>query len=260
MFSEQILPRLDSMDGVILFSMLHLAGMGESDVGATIKDLMVREGDVVVGTTASGGMVSARITVRAASAQQGRTLIEQTVTEIRRRLGDHVFGQDQTTLAGAVGELLQQKGQTLATAESCTGGLIAKLLTDVSGSSSHYRGTVVAYENDVKTCLLGVDEKTLCEHGAVSEPVAEAMARNARERIGADWAISTTGIAGPSGGTDQKPVGLVYIGIAGEDGCEVFKRHYPGDRETMRLRTALGGLNELRMRLLRSVPEPEKDG
>ncbi len=259
MFSEQILPRLDAENSVILFSTVHLAGMGESDVGATIEDLMVREGDVVVGTTASGGMVSARITVRAASAEQARTLTERTVCEIRRRLGDHVFGQDQTTLAGAVGELLQQKAQTLATAESCTGGLIGKLLTDVPGSSAHYRGTVVAYENDVKSSLLEVGEQILREHGAVSGPVARAMAQGARKRIGADWAISTTGIAGPSGGSDQKPVGLVYIGIAGPEGCEVFKRHYPGDRETMRLRTALGALNELRMQLLSRGPESRRE-
>jgi nicotinamide-nucleotide amidase len=256
MYSEIIAPRLPDGAGSILYASLHVAGMGESDVAAAIKDLMVRDGDVIVGTTATGGMVSARITARGEDVDGAREHIDATVREIRRRLGQAVVGQDQTTLAAAVGQLLDQRNQHLATAESCTGGLIAELVTDVPGSSGWFRGSIVAYDNEIKQAILDVDEQLLIDHGAVSEPVARAMAEGARRKLGCDWAVSTTGIAGPTGGTDEKPVGLVFVGIAGPKHKTVHRHNYPGDRSTMRLRTALGVLNHLRLALLKAGVVP----
>jgi nicotinamide-nucleotide amidase len=260
MYAEIVAPRLPDGTGAILYSSLHVAGMGESDVAAAIKDLMVRDGDVIVGTTASGGMVSARITAHGDCIDRARGHIEATVAEIRRRLGQAVVGQDQTTLAAAVGELLSRRGQTLATAESCTGGLIAELITDVPGSSGWFRGSVVAYDNEIKQAMLEVERQLLIDHGAVSEPVARAMAEGVRRKLDCDWAVSTTGIAGPTGGTDEKPVGLVFVGIAGPGDTIVHRHNYPGDRSTMRLRTALGVLNHLRLVLLSQAQAPDSQG
>jgi nicotinamide-nucleotide amidase len=250
MFQEQIAPRLANGEKVILFSSVHLAGIGESDAGGILADLMCRSGDVIVGTTASGGTVSARITARGSSLAQAQQRIEQVAGQIRDRLGSKVFGEGEATLASAVGDLLTRRGQSVSTAESCTGGLVAKLLTDVPGSSGYFRGSVVAYDNQVKQRLLGVASGDLEAHGAVSQAVAAAMARGARSSLGTDWALSTTGIAGPGGGSGEKPVGLVYLAVAWEGGTQVFEHRYPGDRETMRLRTALGALDHLRRRLL----------
>ncbi|MBK9125667.1 MAG: CinA family protein [Chloroflexi bacterium] len=134
-------------------------------------------------------------------------------------------------LALDVGRRLTAQGATVTTAESCTGGLIAHRLTNIPGSSAYVLGGVVAYSNAVKHALLGVDEAVLAEHGAVSAPVAEQMARGARQALGATYAVSVTGIAGPGGGTADKPVGLTYIGVAGPDGVTVERHIWAGDRE-----------------------------
>ena len=250
MYTEHVRTKLPHQKGAILFSQVHVADRGESDVGAIIADLMVREGDVVVGTTASGGQVTIRITARGNGVADAESKCVQVAAEIRRRLGRDVVGEGDVTLASVVGVLLKRKGQTLSTAESCTGGMLGQMLTDVSGASEFFRGGIVAYDNTVKHALLGVDEALLNEHGAVSEPVARAMAEGCRARLGSDWAISVTGIAGPTGGTDQKPVGTVYIGLAGPGGTEVQLRNLPGERAQVRLRTAMAALNMLRLRLL----------
>lgn len=130
-----------------------------------------------------------------------------------------------------LGALLRERGATLGTAESCTGGLIASRITDVAGSSAYFLGGIVAYANEAKIALLGVPQATLVAHGAVSEPTAAAMARGAQERLGVDFALSVTGIAGPGGGTAEKPVGLTFIGLAGPDGLLRVVRHvWPGSR------------------------------
>ncbi len=250
MFAQQVTPRLPAGQGSILFSQLHVAGMGESDVGATIADLMHRQGDLLVGTTASGGMVSIRLIARGDDAGQAEARSREMLDEIARRLGDHVVGEGDCKLPQAVGQLLDQAGQSLATAESCTGGLIAQNLTAIPGASAFFRGGIVAYDNAVKQDLLDVDAATLEAEGAVSQAVAEQMAVGARRRIGADWAISVTGIAGPTGGTEDKPVGTVWIGLAGPDGAQAFGHQLPGDRAHVRLRTMMAALAHLRMALL----------
>jgi len=252
MFRNAIEPRLARQDGMILHRIVHTFGAGESDVGAKIADLMKRGANPLVGTTVAAGMVSVRIIASAETPEQARKLGDEMVAQVRGRLGAIVIGEGDVTMATAVGELLRSRRQTVATAESCTGGLIGKMLTDIAGSSDYYLGGVVSYSNRIKTQLLDVPEDLLIQHGAVSEPVAGAMAEGCRRRLGSDWAISVTGVAGPGGGTDSKPVGTVCVGLAGADGTETYKSVLPGTREIVRLRSALASMNYLRLRLQNS--------
>ena len=214
-------------------------------------------------------MIGVRIGAHGDSPTAARALLDETTGEVRRRLGELVFGEEEETLQSAVAHLLIVQHRTVSTAESCTGGLLAQRLTEVSGSSAYFPGGVVTYSNGEKTRLLGVRPELLVEHGAVSEPVARAMALACRERSGAGYAISITGIAGPTGGTSEKPVGLVYVGLAGpglvkpladtrpagDVRCAVT-RHLLGDsltREEIRDRTCKLALNRLRLALLRAA-------
>jgi PncC family amidohydrolase len=158
---------------------------------------------------------------------------------------------DRTTLEAAVIELLKSRGRTVACAESCTGGGLGARLTSVSGSSAAFLGGVVTYSNDAKVKLLGVDPALLETHGAVSAPVAEAMARGVQERLGADLAVSITGVAGPDGGTAEKPVGLVYVGVATPERVFAVENHFIGIREDVRRRSTQVALQLLREELLR---------
>src|SRR6185369_2523772 len=159
-----------------------------------------------------------------------RSVVAAAAAEMASRLGPDVFGADDATLPSVVGALLLERGETVATAESCTAGLLAAALTDVPGSSAWYRGGIVVYADDLKVALLGVPEAMLREHGAVSEPVAVAMARGARERAGATYGIGITGIAGPGGGTGEKPVGLVHLAVAGSGGETEGRHVFSGGR------------------------------
>jgi len=252
MFEQEVVTRLILGDHAIVHRALHTYGCAESDLGATLADLMTADGDVHVGTTASAGVISVRITARGDSVTQADGQADAVANDVRKRLGAAIFGEGDQTLPAVVGALLQQRRQTLATAESCTGGLIGKLMTDISGSSSYFLGGTVAYANEVKQQHLDVPEALLASHGAVSEPVAAAMAEGARKRFDADWAVSTTGSAGPTGGTDEKPVGLVFVGLAGPAGVSVTRHHILGPRDIVRLRTARSALDQLRRALLES--------
>lgn len=252
MYHTLIEPRLPQQEGAITYSIVHTFGAGESDVGTAIGDLMQRGANPTVGTTVAAGMVSVRIISRAATHEQACGRARAVADEVRHRLGDLVVGEGDDTLAVVVGRLLRERGQTLATAESCTGGMIGEMLTAVAGASHYYLGGVVSYANSVKQELLGVGEDLLIAHGAVSEPVAGAMAAGVRQRTGSDWAISITGIAGPGGGTEAKPVGTVCIGLARPDGTVETHRHvFPGDRNVLRLRSSLAAMNYLRLAILR---------
>ena len=171
---------------------------------------------------------------------------------LRSTLDRYLFSEDERSIAEIVLGLARERGETLATAESCTGGLVAGRLTSVPGSSDVFRGGVVAYANAVKAGELGVPAAVLEEHGAVSAEVARAMAEGARARIGADVAVSVTGIAGPEGGTEEKPVGLVYLHVAGAEGEESRRIDFPGDREMIRGRATMAALHLLRRHLTRS--------
>ena len=256
MFHCFVAPLLRSEGDVVATAALHTIGLGESAVGELLGELMARGREPSVGTTASDGIVSIRI--RATGAHDAaREALEASVVACRSRVGSIVFGRDGETLASVVGAMLAERGRTLATAESCTGGLLGARVTDVAGSSAWYRGGFVTYENARKVADLGVREETLRDHGAVSHETAIEMARGALLRTGADMAISTTGVAGPSGGSDAKPVGTVYIAVAEKHGSICSRRfHFPGDRATIRSRTAHLALACARFALLGEPTRP----
>jgi nicotinamide-nucleotide amidase len=195
-----------------------------------------------------------RPVARGATAAEAETKLARVCDAIRERLGPLVYGSDAETMEEVVGRLLREQEKTLAVAESCTGGLVGERITAVPGSSDYFLGGVIAYADRVKAALLGVPESLLLKYGAVSEPVALAMAEGARERFGADLAISTTGIAGPGGGSDTKPVGMVWVGFsdAGESTAQVFE--FPLDRSRHRMATAQVALDWVRRVLLGEEP------
>jgi nicotinamide-nucleotide amidase len=253
MFDEQIAPLLPTGGQAIVERILHTFGTGESDLGAKIVDLMQRGLNPTVGTTVAAGLVSVRVSARAATGEAAAEMAEATMAELRRRLGEWVLGEGEATMPSVVGDLLRRAGQTLSTAESCTGGLVGAMITEVSGSSDYYMGGVVSYANRVKRDALGVDEALLAAHGAVSEPVARAMAEGCRAKLATDWSLALTGVAGPTGGSEAKPVGLVYIALAGPAGTEVRRTIFPGDRPTVRMRAAMAALNMLRLALMKGT-------
>lgn len=218
MFNETLGPLVESRsDGSIVSKTLWFAGVGESALAEQVQDLLDAE-DPTVAPLAGQGKVRLRITSRAATPEEAEEKIDPVAQDILSRLGDYYFGEDDETLESAVARLLESGGQTLALAESCTGGLLAKRLTDMPGSSAYFIEGLVTYSNEAKERLLGVPEETLVEHGAVSEPVALKMAEGVKEVSGADYGLSVTGVAGPDGGTEEKFVGLVWIGFADAGG------------------------------------------
>lgn len=202
---------------------------------------------------AGKGEVRLRVSARAQSAAAAETLIGPVAQELRAIAGADYYGCDDDTLASVVGQLLRSAGQTLSVAESCTGGGLGHFLTSVSGSSDYFWGGIISYDNRVKVGLLGVDPETLADQGAVSAIVAEQMALGVRSRLGTTWALSITGVAGPSGGSDTKPVGLVYIGMSGPGNQTVSHRYLFGtnrSRDFIRWLSACSALDLLRRHLL----------
>ncbi len=228
---------------------LHCCGMPESRLGDRLADLLRPGRNPAVGTCALTGVIDVRIRADAADEDEARRLLDETEAEVRERLGAVVYGVDDDTLASVVGRLLVARSATLSTAESCTGGLVAKMITDVPGSSRYYLGGGVTYANELKERVVGVEQELLVTHGAVSEPVAKAMAAGARSAFGSDYAVATTGIAGPGGATPGKPVGLVYCAVGTPAGVQVRRATLGDDvpREVVRQRAAYTVLNMLRL-------------
>ncbi len=264
MFEREVLPRLRAAgeQGALLTRMLRTFGLGESEIQERIGDLMEANRNPEVGTAADLGLVSIRISAAGPTSSAAQSLLDQAEAELRRRLGEAVFGRDQETLASVIGSLLTTAGLTLGTAESCTGGMIGSLLTDVPGSSRYYRGGIIAYANAAKVSLLGVPAATLERDGAVSGSVAAAMAEGVAERLETDFGIGITGVAGPTGGSPGKPVGLVFIAIHARDGtvAQEFRFGQDWPREAIRIRAARTALNLLRHRLLRHLYGSSADG
>ena len=254
MFQQSVRPRIAKAGthGVILHRVLRSFGMSEAALGQALSDLMRRGRNPQVGTSAEEMIISIRLTAEGRKRENAAGLLKSDIAEIRRRLGETIFGEDDDTLAVAVGRLLIERKETICTAESCTGGLIAKCLTDVPGSSSYMVQGLVPYANEAKCRLLEIPAELIETHGAVSRPVAEAMAANARRLAKTDYALATTGIAGPGGGTPTKPVGLVYVALAGPDEVSVKELHLGEllDRRQIRDRTSKIALNWLRRRLI----------
>lgn len=218
---------------------IHTAFRPESQLNEAIRDLFTADDRVTVALLASIGQVDVRLTGRDATETERDEALEAMRREVETRVGeDDVYGYDDDTLESVVGRELNARGMTIATAESCTGGLIAKRLTDVSGSSGYFLESFVTYTNEAKTRRLGVPAELIAEHGAVSEPVAAAMAEGVRRETGATIAAATTGVAGPGGGTDEKPVGMVWVAVATPDGVETKMTRYMGDRDLVRNQAA----------------------
>ncbi|MDH7498696.1 MAG: nicotinamide-nucleotide amidohydrolase family protein, partial [Syntrophomonadaceae bacterium] len=211
-----------------------------------IQPLVARFPGVQVGMQARDGEIDIRLTAFEGRAAGGQTAVEQLAEAIRAALGMHVIGSADDTLVSVVARELRRGGLTVSCAESCTGGLLAKMLTDLPGSSDYMWGGAVTYSNQAKVSLLGVQPETLAAFGAVSPQTAREMAQGIRERSGADFALSTTGVAGPGGGSPEKPVGLVYVGLADGGSVEAKELRLAGDRGTIRLLAAKCALDWLR--------------
>jgi nicotinamide-nucleotide amidase len=252
MFGETLEPLVRARsDGSIVSKTLHFAGIGESALAEKVQEFLDAR-DPTVAPLAGQGRVRLRITTRAATEEEALDKISPVEREILSRLDDFYYGQGDETLEGAVARLLQERGATLALAESCTGGLLAKRLTDMPGSSAYFTEGLVTYSNEAKERLLGVPHALLLEHGAVSEPVARAMAEGSRTFSGADYGLSVTGIAGPDGGTEEKPVGLVFVGISDARGTFAEKLDFTAwarSRDSIRERSTNRAFDLLRLRL-----------
>lgn len=251
-FSEHVIPRIRAFSGraVIEQRTLLTAGMGETTVQRQIEsESHLLDPGVVVAYLPRLHGVRIRLTVTGEDASDRLDAAERYV---RVKLGAAVYGCDDDTLEGVVGHLLKWHGLTVAVAESCTGGLVLDKLTNISGSSSYVMGGVVAYSNVVKQHQLGVDGDALEQFGAVSEPVAMQMAEGVRARLGSDLGLSVTGIAGPSGGTEEKPVGTVWIGYADDQGTRAVKHQFGRGRRRNKEKSAIAAIDFMRQKLLRS--------
>ncbi|MBO5364544.1 MAG: competence/damage-inducible protein A [Clostridia bacterium] len=252
MLREKVRPYLEQKaDCVIHSRTLRVFGVGESAAEEQLKAIIDRQENPTIAPYAKTGEMELRLTAKAESVEQAEELLMPLETEVREILGDFVYAEGETaTLQQTVVELLHERKLTVATAESCTGGLVAKKLTDVSGASNCFHCGFVTYSNEKKEELLGVSHDTLEKFGAVSQETALEMSRGARLRSGADIGVSMTGIAGPGGGTPHKPVGLVYISISAKDFHKAYRLQLAGDREMVRERTSLYVLDMIRRYLL----------
>jgi nicotinamide-nucleotide amidase len=255
MFDEQVVPRLRATGlatRAIVERKVNLFGKGESEIEAEALDLTVRGRNPEVGITAHEATISFRVAAEADTLDEAERLIEPTLATIRERFATLIVGEGTDDVPEAVFAQLTRTRATLATAESCTGGLVAHLLTRIAGVSAHYLGGVVSYANEAKVELLGVDPELIAAHGAVSAEVAAAMAAGVRDRLKADLGLSITGIAGPSGGSPEKPVGLVYLGLATAKGVSTRRIEIGPEqpRSVIQGRSAKQALNWVRLTLL----------
>ena len=251
MFERSVAPVLKREAGssFILRCGLSIFGLSESGVDEIAAPIYSRYTNPQTTILADRGVIELHLAARARTEQDGNNLLTELSTQLEDALGHHVFSTRGETLEEVVGEWLCFRRDTLAVAESCTGGLLAARITDIPGSSDYFLEGVVPYSNEAKMDLLGVPEHLFASHGAVSAEVAQAMAEGIRERSAASFGIGITGIAGPDGGSDEKPVGLVYIGLAEEAGTDTRRYHFPGDRYLIRQLTVNAALDLLRRRI-----------
>jgi nicotinamide-nucleotide amidase len=250
LMSDVIIPLMKKVVGnqAIMRRDLHVVGWPESNLMDTIEDV---EGiESVASLPDEKGEITLRISAVGTSVNEVEARIDSIHKQLEERLSQDIYGVDTTTLEGAVGSLLRERGWNLAVAESITGGLVGSRITDEAGSSDYFLGGVTAYSNEAKQALLGVSADLLADYGAVSEPVAEAMAAGARTAFDADIAVSLPGIAGPTGGTETKPVGLVCIGLASMQGTSAKSFNFGTRRGLNKVRAAQAALDMVRRHLL----------
>ena len=235
-FESEAIPRLTAKIPPLHIAMrqLRIALLPESQVDARVAPIYKTYADVQTTILAGAGEIQLHLRCRKDSKAEAEAQVEELAGKIEDELGDAVFSRKGETLEQIVSYLLQMRGMTLAVAESCTGGLLAQRITSLSGSSRYFLGGAVVYSNALKTQFANVPKELIDKHGAVSREVAAALAEGIRHRCVSSYGIGITGVAGPTGGTEQKPVGLVYVALAGEEGTQVVERNFPGDRKRIR--------------------------
>jgi nicotinamide-nucleotide amidase len=252
LFDEQCWDRLRARTPPVHIAtrVLKIAMMGESQCDARVAPIYKRYTDVDTTILAGRGEVQLHLKTRAESPDAALQRVDQLAEEIEDELGDFVFSDNGDSLEQIAGYFLQMRGATLAVAESCTGGLVAERVTSVSGSSRYFAGGAVVYSNNLKSDFAGVPPEVIQAHGAVSREVAAALAEGIRKRCGTTLGIGVTGVAGPTGGTPEKPTGLVFLALASEQGTEVVERNFLGDRERIRWFASQQALDLVRRKLM----------
>ncbi len=247
MFEDEVKPILREKSGEVFFSRtINMCGIGESHMETVVSDLIATQSNPTIAPYAGDSQVRLRVTAKAPSEEEACAIMQPTVEEMYKRFGEHIFGEDKETLEQVVVELLKDKGLTLAVAESCTGGMIAARVVSVPDVSTVFLEGAVTYSNQAKVSRLSVKQETLDSFGAVSEETAQEMAEGIAKSAGSHVGLATTGIAGPGGGTAEKPVGLVYISIYMKGKCLTKKLNFKGDREKIRVRATVFALDFLR--------------
>jgi nicotinamide-nucleotide amidase len=235
---------------VIVTRVLKITGIGESACDARVAPIYKRYVDVQTTILAGAGEIQLHLKTHAPFLHSAQVTLDELVGEIEEELGDLVFSDNGDSLEQIVGYYLQMRNATLAVAESCTGGLVAERITSVSGSSRYFLGGAVVYSNELKTAFADVPSPWIEKYGAVSHEVAIALAEGIRKRCGATLGLGITGVAGPTGGTAEKPVGLVFHALASEQGTEVIERKFPGDRERVRRFASQNALDMVRRKVM----------
>lgn len=238
--------------GIIKSKVLKVCGMGESTVANELDDIVNSMTNATIAFLCQPGEVCVRITAKAFDSNEATDTINGVVARIKEKLGDNIFAEDTQTMEQVVGSMLSERHRTLAMAESCTGGLVSDRITDISGSSDYFYGGVIAYSNQVKIDLLGVSKDDLNKYGTVSSPVAKQMAQGIRELMNTDYGLGITGIAGPTGATTEKPIGLVFIGLASNDETYSREFRFVGDRLSIKRWASQSALDMLRRELLKN--------
>ncbi|HXW91807.1 MAG TPA: competence/damage-inducible protein A [Terriglobales bacterium] len=252
LFEEQCWERLGSKlpPQFIVTRELKITGLGESHCDARVAPIYQRFPDVQTTILAAAGEIQLHLRSSAVSRAAAQQRVDELVSQIEDELGDYVFSDNGDSMEQIVGYYLEMRNTTLAVAESCTGGLVAERITSVSGSSRYFLGGAIVYSNSLKTELAGVPAELLEKHGAVSREVAAALAEGIRQSSGANLGLAVTGIAGPTGGTAEKPVGLVFHALAGDRSTEVVERRFSGNREQIRWFASQQALDMVRRTLL----------
>jgi nicotinamide-nucleotide amidase len=250
MLVEAVVPLLDPGQGRLMTRTVKVFGLSEAETEGLLSDLELSATGVEIAFTVEFPEVHVKLRTEGAAGQQVEDALDRAYGLVVQRLGGYVFGCDGETLDTVVAELFREKPVTLSLAESCTGGLVAKRITDAPGSSAYFVEGAVTYADSAKTRVLAVPPALLAEHGAVSAAVALAMARGIRKQAGSDIALAITGIAGPAGGSDLKPVGTVFLALATRAGCQAKEYHFSGSREEIRTITACTAMDWLRRYLV----------
>jgi len=253
MFERQCLPRLARLapPQVIRTIELRVAGMGESDLDQLIAPVYKKYENPATTILAAAGDIQIHLRARCVTEAEADALLSEVAGPIELLLGDRIYSRNGDSIEAVIGDLLRKGRATVSVAESCTGGLLGERFTSTPGSSDYFVGGFITYSNEMKIEMLGVTPEILAEHGAVSKETAGAMAFGALRRTKSTYALSITGVAGPGGGTEAKPIGTAYIGLAGPTGIEVLQRHFLGDRERIRSFASQIALDLLRRQLTR---------